>query len=180
MCVDIYDTCCVGRSKIMNLLYYSRYIDQLKNARGRGIPFLFTYKQWLRWWEANLGPDWFDKRGAKHGQYVMARYGDVGPYHPTNVYCDFSHANCAHKGEKNGFARLNEATVRKIYLAHGSITSIAKKYGTNYHTVWDIKTSRYWSHVTRDLGPAPMKKQLTEEQVIAIYQSKEHYKVVAK
>jgi hypothetical protein len=57
------------------------------NATGRKISFEFTYEQWVAWWEEQLGPDWFERRGPWRGCYVMARRGDVGPYHPDNVMC---------------------------------------------------------------------------------------------
>lgn len=56
-------------------------------ARRRGIEFCFTYEQWCSWWKSKLGDDWFELRGTTHGKYVMARHGDIGPYHPDNVDC---------------------------------------------------------------------------------------------
>jgi hypothetical protein len=63
------------------------YRVQKGNARDRGIKFEFTYAEWVAWWEEQLGPDWAKLRGCKKHQYVMARRGDKGPYHPTNVKC---------------------------------------------------------------------------------------------
>lgn len=63
------------------------YHQQKNNAKKRGVEFVFTYKEWCQWWEAQLGPDWAKLRGCKKDQYVMARYGDNGPYHPDNVKC---------------------------------------------------------------------------------------------
>lgn len=62
-------------------------------ARGRGVSFHFTFEEWCDWWESHLGPDWFEKRGNKRNQYVMARRGDAGPYHPDNVKCIVAQAN---------------------------------------------------------------------------------------
>ena len=63
------------------------FCQQRKTSRQRGIDFQFTWEEWLVWWEEQLGPDWLSKRGCKIGKFVMARKGDVGPYHPSNVVC---------------------------------------------------------------------------------------------
>jgi hypothetical protein len=51
-------------------------------AKGRGIPFLMTFEQWLQIWESS---DHLHERGRRRGQYVMARYGDRGAYEVGNV-----------------------------------------------------------------------------------------------
>ena len=66
---------------------YRCFKSQRSGARKRGIPFYFTYPEWMGWWFDNLGPDWFEMRGPKSGQYVMARVNDFGPYHVSNVKC---------------------------------------------------------------------------------------------
>lgn len=58
------------------------YDQQRRNAKRRGIPFLLTYKQWLRIWQDS---GHLHERGPKSHQYVMARLGDVGPYAVGNV-----------------------------------------------------------------------------------------------
>ncbi len=104
----------------------------------------------------------------------MARKGDIGPYHLNNVYCEFANVNCAMKGSHNGCSKLNEQQVTKIFLMEGSIESIAKRYEISFHTVWDIRSGRYWGHITKGLGLSPMRKsaKLTKEQVLEIYGSK--------
>jgi len=61
------------------------YLGQKYGAKNRGIEFHFTFEEWAKWWENHLGPNWFKMRGTKRGQYVMARKGDKGSYHPNNV-----------------------------------------------------------------------------------------------
>lgn len=61
--------------------------DHKKNARKRGIDFHFTFEEWVKWWEDNLGPDWLKLRGRSSKQYQMARKGDEGPYCVHNVEC---------------------------------------------------------------------------------------------
>lgn len=57
------------------------YRTQKSGASKRGIEWLFTsFEQWLEWW----GDDIYN-RGHCRGQLVMARYNDIGPYHPGNV-----------------------------------------------------------------------------------------------
>lgn len=59
-----------------------RFTQQLCGARSRGIPWELTFEQWWGIWEAS--GKWA-LRGTRFGQYVMARYGDVGPYSVANV-----------------------------------------------------------------------------------------------
>lgn len=60
------------------------------NAKRRGIPFLFTPRQWWDWW--NIAGRW-ENRGRKTGQYVMARKDDIGPYSIDNVFCATAFGN---------------------------------------------------------------------------------------
>jgi hypothetical protein len=73
------------------------YYSHKHHAKERGIPFLFTLKEWTAWWEKELGPDWFQKRGCKAGEYVMARLGDEGPYAPDNVKCILHTSNSSER-----------------------------------------------------------------------------------
>jgi hypothetical protein len=69
------------------------FAQHRRDSKKRKIEFNFSFEEWCVWWEANLGPDWFRKRGSKRGQYVMARLGDKGPYNPKNVKCITSEGN---------------------------------------------------------------------------------------
>lgn len=62
--------------------YRPMYNIQKGNAKRRGIPWELTYEEWLRIWQESgrLG-----ERGPRLGCYVMARYGDKGPYKVGNV-----------------------------------------------------------------------------------------------
>lgn len=52
------------------------------SAKGRGISFELTFEQWMKLW---LDSGHWKERGCRHGQYVMARFGDIGPYSIDNV-----------------------------------------------------------------------------------------------
>lgn len=52
------------------------------HAYERGIEWELTYEDWLHIWQAS---GHFDDRGCCNGQYVMSRYGDIGPYAAYNV-----------------------------------------------------------------------------------------------
>lgn len=60
--------------------YYKKYTSQKYLAGKRGIDWQFTYEEWIDWWGTDIV-----NRGPKSGQLVMARTGDIGPYHPSNV-----------------------------------------------------------------------------------------------
>jgi len=61
---------------------YKKYIAHISNAKTRGIEFELTFDEWLGIWEKSGK---FSQRGKKKGQYVMARFGDIGPYAVGNV-----------------------------------------------------------------------------------------------
>lgn len=58
------------------------YTYQKRNAEYRGIAWEFTRETWMQVWRDS--GKWAD-RGRCAGQYVMSRFGDVGPYSPANV-----------------------------------------------------------------------------------------------
>ena len=53
-----------------------------RNAAKRNIEFLLTFEEWLTIW---LDSGRLAERGNKRHQYVMARFGDEGPYAVGNV-----------------------------------------------------------------------------------------------
>ena len=75
------------------------------NAKVRGVPFLLSFDEWRTLW---LDSGKWSQRGARRGQYVMARYGDRGPYAVGNVRICLSGENHQEKkvvgspGARNG------------------------------------------------------------------------------
>lgn len=56
--------------------------SQRKNAARRGIAWELTYDQWMAIWQSSGK---LELRGRTKGGFVMARFGDVGPYAVGNV-----------------------------------------------------------------------------------------------
>lgn len=90
-----------GRSKYNrpNLPISWRRVKQLFNnkradARTRDIPFRMTFDEWLDVW---LKSGHLVEAGCRDGQYVMARYGDKGPYKIGNVKIITANANSSEK-----------------------------------------------------------------------------------
>ena len=61
--------------------YKQKYYSHKFGAKRRGIEFMFTYDEWIAWWGDDI-----DNRGNAPDNLCMSRYGDVGPYHPDNVF----------------------------------------------------------------------------------------------
>lgn len=59
------------------------YHEQRGSAKRRRIAWEFTFAEWWAWWQRD--GNW-ERRGKRRGQLVMARFGDAGPYSPTNVF----------------------------------------------------------------------------------------------
>lgn len=108
------------------------YQFQLNVARQRGIPWELTYGTWCAWWEQQLGVNWHQMRGRKAGQYVMARYNDIGPYSVENVKCILHTDNTKEaaprmRGKRK--AKLSKELVLAIRAASGVTRDIAAQYG---------------------------------------------------
>ena len=58
------------------------YAKQKFGAARRRIDFLLTFGEWLQIW---VDSGHLLERGCRKGQYVMARFGDKGPYAVGNV-----------------------------------------------------------------------------------------------
>jgi hypothetical protein len=63
-------------------VYWRAYYQHKANAESRGIGFLLTYEEWLKIW---MDSGKINQRGSYRGKYVMARFGDIGPYAVGNV-----------------------------------------------------------------------------------------------
>lgn len=133
------------------------FTDQRKRAAQRGIPFNFEFEDWLRWWEEQLGANWFKKRGCKQGQYVMARKWDEGAYERGNVVCitaSDNHALGAIRDYKRGwtYERLDEEVVLLIYKSTDLYSDLRQRFGVSNMTIQNIKCRKTYGRMTDDLG----------------------------
>lgn len=67
-----------------------KYREQMDAAKARAIPWQMTFPVWVQLWVASGR---WEERGTRKGQYVMARHGDEGPYHPENVSIQLGREN---------------------------------------------------------------------------------------
>jgi len=68
------------------------YLRQKGSAKFRSIDFLLSFDEWTDCWNKSGHAD---ERGRNLGQYVMARYGDIGPYALDNVFITQCSVNCS-------------------------------------------------------------------------------------
>lgn len=61
-----------------------KYSQHRRQAAQRGIDFLLSFAEWYEWWQQT---GHYEERGCRHGQYVMARHNDTGPYSLDNIKC---------------------------------------------------------------------------------------------
>lgn len=59
------------------------YFWHKNDAKRRGIGFEFTVDEWMEEW---ISSGKMLQRGCRKGQYVMARYNDIGPYRAGNIH----------------------------------------------------------------------------------------------
>lgn len=67
-----------------------KYYSQMRSAMRRGIEWSITLKEWWEIWESS---GVYEQRGVCKGQYVMARFNDVGAYKKGNVYITTTEGN---------------------------------------------------------------------------------------
>lgn len=103
----------------MAKLYRSQYHNARYCAKERNIDWQFTYDTWIEWWGDDIV-----NRGPYKGQLVMARNGDIGPYHPDNVTKKTCNENCS---EGNKGKIVSEATKNKLRARIPSRGNLGKK-----------------------------------------------------
>jgi len=69
-----------GRPTVLRL--HAVYRKQKRAAIARRIGFLLSFREWIEIWTQSGK---LDQRGRRRDQYVMARFGDIGPYALGNV-----------------------------------------------------------------------------------------------
>jgi hypothetical protein len=102
-----------------------KYNCQKTHAKIRGIEWHFTFESWLEWWGEDIV-----NRGPYKGQLVMARYNDIGPYHPDNVYKSTTSDNCrlpqlGKPKSAESIAKAKETKSKRTYIV--SAETRAKK-----------------------------------------------------
>ena len=90
-----------------------KYNWQRSMARKRKIEFHFSFDEWLQFW---LDSGYWYNRGRKTGQYVMCRYGDIGPYSIDNVFIELNSENVkqARTGKPNPMSDITKQKLSKI------------------------------------------------------------------
>jgi hypothetical protein len=91
-------------------------------ARQRGIEFLLTMEEWVTIWRES---GHLHERGRGRGKYVMARYGDQGPYAVGNVKIITHSENCSEgmRGNKSRLGKLHTAETKAKISAKCRITN---------------------------------------------------------
>lgn len=149
-----YTNALMKKGRIMSDYFIKRaaWRYQINTARRRGITFQLTFEEWVKWWQSNLGDDWFNKRGKTHGKYVMARKGDKGPYRLDNIKCILAVENSREWDRPPGHGgKISPVVAAKIFEADGCMAAISQKYKTGYHSVYDIRNRRSWKKLTKEL-----------------------------
>ncbi len=73
-----------------------------RDRNGTPIEMRFTFEEWLQFW---LDSGHWDERGAKKGQYCMARINDLGHYEKGNVEIKLSSANAGEATSRSNKGR---------------------------------------------------------------------------
>jgi len=91
-----------------------RYRLHQQNAAARNIPFHLTFEEWLDIW---MSSGKWEQRGWRHGQYVMARFGDKGAYEIGNVSIILAQNNRSDRNRNYPMRGKNNPASGKDYWA---------------------------------------------------------------
>jgi hypothetical protein len=86
-----------------------RFAGQKWEAKRRKIPFLLTWDEWITIW---LASGHLFERGPHSNEYVMARFGDKGPYAVGNVKIITAAQNLS-EGNKGKIPWQHKRSMRK-------------------------------------------------------------------
>ena len=110
---------------VMDLVKSSKlkeaFDSQRKSSRERNIDFLLTYEEWLQIW---IDSGHLHERGRFRGQYVMARFGDKGPYAIGNVKIVTAEENVSEGNKGKVVSALQREKIRQRNL-----NRVYKKWG---------------------------------------------------
>jgi hypothetical protein len=116
---------------------YDAFRQQVRNAKSRGIPFLFEPLDWWEWWQTDNR--WL-RRGNGSGLYAMGRIGDIGAYEPGNVECVMHNQNSRLNASRGYFAksRIPNPYAKAVVTPFGRFESLelaAKSLGITRQTI---------------------------------------------
>jgi hypothetical protein len=104
-------------------------------ADQRGIEWELTADEWWGWW--CVGNRW-EHRGRRQHGFVMARFGDKGPYRLDNIFCSTLSRNMQETGmpvttPKGRFLTAALAAIAfKVKIKTASDYASKEKYGWAY------------------------------------------------
>lgn len=93
----------------------AKFKKQKKNAKARGIPWEIKLYDWCCLWDGK-----WEKRGRNYGQYVMARFGDKGPYSINNVEIVTNTENVIERCERDFGGDYTETSNKAIRAARSN------------------------------------------------------------
>jgi len=112
----------------LSVLPKKAFDDHKRHSEARGIPFLFTYAEWLEMW---LVSGKWHLRGKKSGNYVMARFNDEGAYSPRNCKIITSEENQSERWKDK--KRYPDGLVLEIRELWKNTTLSQREIGEKYN-----------------------------------------------
>lgn len=107
-------------SKLLRL----RFTEQKAVAKRRGIPFLFSFDEWLQIWKTS---GHLNNRGRKKGMYCMARLGDKGGYEKDNIEIILHAKNAGDARRRNPPTKQTKARISKSLEGNQRALNPSKK-----------------------------------------------------
>lgn len=135
----------------MALTLRKKFKNQRSGATWRGISFELTFEEWLNIW---VDSGHLHERGPRKGQYVMARFGDKGPYAIGNVRIITVEENNAEKiwvPTLETRAKWHDARIgNKNCVGRKFSTETLSKLGTSQAAAWGRRKQNGTAVMPRD------------------------------
>lgn len=103
-----------------------QYSVHKHNAKVREVEFSLTFEEWWGLWSKS--GKW-SKRGNRHGDYVMCRYGDEGPYAIGNVYIGKFERNLKDARTKSVVVRKHTRKTTTVRFDEAAGSKVQTTYG---------------------------------------------------
>ena len=101
--------------------------DHVRHSLSRGISFNLSYEDWLEMW---LVSGKWPNRGKESGQYVMCRFGDVGPYSKRNCYIGTVEQN--NRDRWKDIEKIDDSKSAQIYEMYTTTNATQKEIGKHF------------------------------------------------
>lgn len=102
-----------GRPPHKDRIFKKKYQEHKGRARRCNIAFLLSFEEWFKIWKES---GHLHERGSRRGQYVMARFNDIGPYAIGNIKIITTEKNVSEANLGKEFTPSHKLRIGRAHL----------------------------------------------------------------